>query len=107
MHRSALEINKIVQKAIGLLKGSIEIECAYLFGSYARGNPHKYSDIDLAFFSPSVNKMGLDKKMTLLAKIEEELDPEVEIHLYSLKCLKEARATNFYGYILKTGKRVL
>lgn len=106
MPRSAIEINKIIKKTISLLKEYIEVDTAYLFGSYANGHPHKYSDIDLAIFSPSVNKMSLEQKINLLAQAGEKVDSEVEIHLFSKKCLSSARPTNFHGYILKTGKRV-
>ena len=106
MPRSTVEINKIIKKTINLLKDYIAVDTAYLFGSYANGHPHKYSDIDLAIFSPSVNKMSLEQKINLLAQAAEKIDTGVEIHLFSKKCLRDARPTNFYGYILKTGKRI-
>lgn len=106
MLRSTFEINKIILSAVELLKRRIEIKCGYLFGSYAQGKANKNSDIDLAFFSPAVDKMSLEKKMDMLSKTEEELGYEVEIHLYSDKCLKDARQTNFYGHILKTGRKI-
>jgi predicted nucleotidyltransferase len=36
-----------------LERHNIHIEVAYLFGSYARGTAHRYSDIDLALVSPT------------------------------------------------------
>jgi len=30
-----------------------------------------------------------------------------ELHLYPKKALEEAGLTNFYGYILKTGRRIV
>jgi len=107
MLKSAVEINKIAFKTARFLSAYIKIKRAYLFGSYACGKPHKYSDIDLAFFSPTVERMGIERKMTILSIIQEKVGSGVEIHLYPEKCLKEARPTNFYGYILKTGKRIL
>jgi predicted nucleotidyltransferase len=107
MPRSAIEVAKITRKTIRLLKGHLSIQRGYLFGSYAYGEPNEYSDIDLAFFSPTIGKMSLDRKMTMLSEVGKKVGYEVEIHLYSSKCLKEARPTNFYGHILKTGKRVL
>lgn len=107
MVRSTTEVNRIVKKTVGFLKNHIQIDAAYLFGSYARGNPHAFSDIDLAFFSPTVNKMSIDQKITMLSKIAEKVGSNVEIHLYPKKCLKEAQSTNFYGHILKTGRKIL
>ena len=33
---------------MSLIGQGLHIERAFLFGSYAKGNPHEYSDIDLA-----------------------------------------------------------
>jgi len=107
MLKSAIEVKKIARKTAHFLKNNIEIERGDLFGSYAIGTPHKDSDIDLAFFSPTVNKMRLDDKITFLSKMAREVDSAVEIHLFAATCLKEARPTNFYGHIIKTGKRIV
>jgi predicted nucleotidyltransferase len=40
-------VNEFVESAN---KYNIGIEKILLFGSYAKGNPHKYSDIDFAVF---------------------------------------------------------
>ncbi len=107
MRRSTVEVNKIAHRAAKLLASYVMLKAGYLFGSYVNGQPHKYSDIDLAFFSPDVGRMGIEEKVSLIAKIGEQISPDVEIHLYSDRCLKNARPTNFYGYILKTGKRII
>lgn len=107
MHRSTVEVNRIARRAAKLLGSYVSLKAAYLFGSYVNGKPHKYSDIDLAFFSPSVNRMGLEKRISLISKVGQQVGSDVEIHLYSDRCLKNARPTNFYGYILKTGRRIL
>ncbi len=106
MYRSTVEVNKIAQSTAKLLASYIILKAGYLFGSYVNGKPHKYSDIDLAFFSPSVNRMGIEEKISLISKVGKQVSSDVEIHLYSDKCLKDARPTNFYGHILKTGKRI-
>ncbi|MFA4831233.1 MAG: nucleotidyltransferase domain-containing protein [Patescibacteria group bacterium] len=36
-----------------LKKNKVPLEQVYLFGSWAKGNPHKWSDIDLAIVSPA------------------------------------------------------
>lgn len=107
MHKSSVEVKKIIRKTISLLKKHIVIDQGYLFGSYACGNHHGDSDIDLAFFSPTVNKMDLDKKITIVSKTGQQVGAAVDIHLFSKQCLKDARPTNFYGHILKTGKRII
>lgn len=37
---------------ISASESNLTIDRMLLFGSYAKGNPHTYSDIDLAVFSP-------------------------------------------------------
>ncbi|MFH1564109.1 MAG: nucleotidyltransferase domain-containing protein [Nitrospirota bacterium] len=51
----ALKQNKVTREIKSLLekleKSGIPIKNAYLFGSYAKGNPNKWSDIDLLLVS--------------------------------------------------------
>ena len=52
------KIPRIVQQKIERLKKSIEqdgikIDAFYLFGSYAKGTAHKWSDADVCVVSPS------------------------------------------------------
>jgi len=107
MHRTTAEVNRIARRTTKLLGSHIRLKAGYLFGSYVFGKPHKYSDIDLAFFSPSVNRMEIEEKISLISDVSQQVGSDVEIHLYSDKCLKDARPTNFYGYILKTGRKIL
>ncbi|PIP19530.1 MAG: hypothetical protein COX41_02375 [Candidatus Omnitrophica bacterium CG23_combo_of_CG06-09_8_20_14_all_41_10] len=107
MYRSTVEVNKIARRAVKLLRNHIILKAGYLFGSHVSGKPHKNSDIDLAFFSPNVNRMGIEEKISLIAKVGEQVSSDAEIHLYSDRCLKDARPTNFYGFILKTGKKIV
>lgn len=107
MYRSTSEVDRIARRTTKLLGTYIRLKAGYLFGSYVFGKPHKYSDIDLAFFSPSVNRMGIEEKISLISDVSQQVGSNVEIHLYSDKCLMDARPTNFYGYILKTGRKIL
>ena len=40
------------------LSKDIHIEKVIVFGSYANGNPHKYSDVDIAIFSDYFKNMN-------------------------------------------------
>ncbi len=53
--RSRAEVLEILNKYVQTLRDeNIDFHSLYLFGSYARGNPRKWSDIDVAVvvFSP-------------------------------------------------------
>ena len=51
MDRIPKPIQKVIEDYIIKLSEKIVIDKAIIFGSYAKGNIHKYSDIDLAIFS--------------------------------------------------------
>lgn len=62
------------------------IEKVLLFGSYAKGNPHKYSDIDLAVFSKQFSENPLQNiKMIQTTKRL----PQMQLHLYPFKEFEE------------------
>jgi predicted nucleotidyltransferase len=50
-----------------------------LFGSYAKGNPHRYSDIDLAVFSPQFTYNHFENNY--LNRFTKRL-PQMQLHLY-------------------------
>ena len=106
MARPVDELEAILAKTVGIAAVRMPLTAAYLFGSYAEGKPHEYSDIDIALFSPAAESMPLREKMNLLTDIEMAVGGEVQLHLFSDKCLTEARPTNIYGHILATGRRI-
>ncbi|HET8564830.1 MAG TPA: hypothetical protein VFM35_13225, partial [Candidatus Binatia bacterium] len=50
--------------------------------------------------------MSHQKVMDLLVEVALAVDPSIEIRPYTPKDLKQARPTNFLGYILAEGKVV-
>ncbi len=50
MH-TAEDINNILRKFIAFASTEFPVRYYYLFGSYAKGNPGEYSDIDVAVVS--------------------------------------------------------
>ncbi len=96
-----------LEKALAFLQQRIRIEAAYLFGSQLAGNTHEYSDIDLAVFSPDVENMRFMERVRLGSELAIECHPDVELHLYSSHALANARPTNFAGYIVTHGKRLV
>ncbi|HSD64634.1 MAG TPA: nucleotidyltransferase domain-containing protein [Ignavibacteriaceae bacterium] len=57
------KIRRIVERYISLLKeNNISVENAYLFGSYAKGNNNKWSDIDIAIVSDSFEGIRIKDK---------------------------------------------
>ncbi|RJQ46346.1 MAG: nucleotidyltransferase domain-containing protein [Nitrospiraceae bacterium] len=106
MVKTKTEIRSIIEDSIRYLRNKISISSAYLFGSYASGTAGAWSDIDLAVFSRDADKMKIEDKAKLASELRLRCHTEVELHIFPQRALKEARTTNFYGYILKTGKKV-
>ena len=81
---------------------SYRIDKAQLFGSIYKGNPHAYSDIDLAVWSPdfSDNYFETMEKTAHLKRLHKR----IELHPFQLK--DTAENNPFITVIESTGKRV-
>jgi uncharacterized protein len=97
---------EVIRQAIEYLLQKIRIDQAVLFGSHARGEADEWSDVDLAVISPDFARMSHKKVMDLLVEVGVTVHSSVEIRPYTPKDLKEARPTNFLGYVLAQGKLV-
>jgi uncharacterized protein len=75
---------KIITQYLQLLRTKgIEVEEAYVFGSYARGNFHENSDIDLALvLSDMKDRFGIQ---TELLKLGRDFDYIIEPHPFDKK----------------------
>ena len=104
--KQATNPDEVIRQAIEYLLQKIRVDQAVLFGSHARGEADEWSDVDLAVISPDFARMSHQKVMDLLVEVSLTVDPSVEIRPYTPKDLKEARPTNFLGYILAEGKVV-
>lgn len=106
MARSAEELKDILDRTLQEARKYFRIEAAYLFGSYAEGNPHEWSDIDIALFSPDAEEIRLEDKIKQLAAVSLAVDAEVELHLYSDWKLKSPPRASMSQHILATGRKI-
>lgn len=75
---SKTEAKKIVRQYVRKLKEEkYPYSAVYLFGSYARGKPGKWSDIDVAVVSKKL-KRNFWKNETKLAKLSLNIDSRIE-----------------------------
>lgn len=59
----------LAKKFVILLKNDgVVVDSAFLFGSYAKGTQHRYSDIDVCIVSPKFGKDYLDEMVDLRMK---------------------------------------
>jgi len=71
-------INEVVKRFLGKLNEiGINIEKAYLYGSYVKGKQHKWSDIDVALISSDFSEDRFDERVRL-TMIASEIDDRIE-----------------------------
>lgn len=97
-------INKIINNyLIHLIQEKYNIKNAYIFGSYANGNFHQYSDIDLAIVLDNVNDI-FETQVKFLNLRRNEYETMIEPHPF---IENEFNYSNpFANEILKTGKKI-
>jgi predicted nucleotidyltransferase len=96
-------VNREIQGFLEALEAAgFRVEKAYLFGSMYKGNPHAYSDIDLAVWSPdfSDNYFETMEKTAHLKRLHKR----IELHPFQLK--DTADNNPFVGVIESTGKKI-
>jgi predicted nucleotidyltransferase len=71
-----------IKVALSSVKG---IECAFIFGSYAKGEEKSHSDIDLIV----IGAVGLRTLSSIFKNITEKSQREIYPHIYSMKTWKE------------------
>lgn len=97
------DAKKIVEKYVDKLKESkIPLSGVFLFGSFAKGEARKWSDIDVAVFS---KREETDDFIMELGRIVRDVDIRIESHIFSENDLKTV-STPFVEEILRTGIKV-
>jgi predicted nucleotidyltransferase len=88
------------------LKQTVPIDCVFLYGSYAKGCPKEYSDIDLAVISPAFGKDIIGEGVALIEAFR-EVSSLVESRAYSREKYESAEPGTFlHDEIIKKGIRI-
>lgn len=105
MVKSISEIKKVVKEYEDELKRhNISITKIVLYGSYAKGHPKPYSDIDLVIISPDLARFSPLRRQELLAELTMNIDAPLEVLGYTPEEFKKSNHTIFGQIIRKTGK---
>lgn len=83
---------------------NIHITKVILYGSYAKGHPKSYSDIDLVIISPDLARFAPLKRQELLAQLTMNIDAPIEVIGYTPEEFNNSSHTIFGQIIRKTGK---
>ena len=100
---SQSDIIDIVTGFINLISDEFPLSSVYLFGSYAKGNPGEYSDIDVAVVSDKFDGVRFFDKQKL-AKYIIKSSVDLEIHPFKTDDFNEANP--FAKEIIKTGRKI-
>lgn len=103
-----MNFDKKLKLYIDSITKAIDVEQIILFGSYAQGKNHEYSDIDIAVISPDLdpNKSRFENTMAILNKTN-LLDPDLQLIAYPSSLFNNEKNTvheSFIREIKKTGK---
>jgi predicted nucleotidyltransferase len=86
---SQSEVRKIIEKfALELKENNFDFSSIFLFGSYAKGKPHKYSDIDVAVVSKKM-KRNYEKNLDKLNDISFKVNDRLEVHAFTPEDFKD------------------
>ncbi|HEY5560204.1 MAG TPA: nucleotidyltransferase domain-containing protein [Clostridiaceae bacterium] len=94
-------IQKIVEDYIDKLSRQISIDKVILFGSYAKGNTHKDSDVDIAIFSDYFKSMSRVDGIHFLLLRAMDYDIDLEPQPFTMDEYKDP--VGLVQDILKTG----
>lgn len=98
------EATKIVERYAEKVKeNKIPLVGMYLFGSFAKDEARKWSDIDVAIFS---KREETDDFIIELGRLTREVDLRIEPHIFSEEDLRTV-STPFVEEILRTGIKVV
>lgn len=104
MVRKLSEIKKIVQTYKDELRHhNIRVAKAILYGSYAKGNPQPYSDVDLVIISADLKRFNPLKRQEVLAELCINIDAPLEVIGYTPQEFNHSRGTIFGQIISETG----
>ncbi|MDI6793932.1 MAG: nucleotidyltransferase domain-containing protein [bacterium] len=98
-------LNQIVRQYIDILRDNVNLYAVIIFGSYAKGTPGEYSDIDMAIFSEDFGWNPL-KEMKMLCQLRRKVDTDIEPLPFPRKDFFEHASADFVAEILQNGKIV-
>ncbi|MDP2919639.1 MAG: nucleotidyltransferase domain-containing protein [Dehalococcoidia bacterium] len=98
----ATELNNIIRRyRQELVKSGIRPGNIFLYGSYARGEAHEGSDIDLIIVSPDFKGLNLLKRLETLGMAAGRVLEPIQAYGFTPQEIEELEPDSFWGGILK------
>lgn len=99
----SIRVKKKAIESIRIIEQFLPVQKAYLFGSHVEGLPDQWSDIDIAIFSSQVQNWDLEKRVSLISRMQKAVGYDVEIHLFPADVLEQSEGGSFANYIISHG----
>lgn len=110
MVRTETEIRGLARKYKKALEPMIQVERIVLYGSYAQGSPHTWSDIDFAVISRDFANKTRWERQGILGRAKlgypDLQDAMISPLGYSVSEYTRAHRQSFLGEIKRTGKTI-
>lgn len=103
MAKSRDQLNSELKSFVSEVTARYNVYAVVLFGSYAEGKAHDYSDIDLAVFSDDFGGNVLED-MKALFKLRRKIDTDIEPLPFTKRDFFEHSPADFVNQILTRGR---
>ncbi|PIU69022.1 hypothetical protein COS81_01585 [candidate division WWE3 bacterium CG06_land_8_20_14_3_00_42_16] len=100
------KVKQVINEFARELQKQIKVEKIILFGSYAKGNIHADSDIDLVILSSDFAKMDYWKRVKIMARARQNYEFPMDYFGYTLHEFETASPLSTLGEIKETGRVV-
>ncbi len=106
---SDVELENKLNNFVNCVTKVFNVDKIVLFGSYAKGNPHEYSDIDIAFISEDLDpkRARWENIEYIMEKSNIEHDPDLQLVPFAKEAFDndaESPIGSFIREIKETGK---
>ena len=106
MVATSTELSTAITDFVRRLQKGIRVEAILLYGSYVQGNPHDWSDIDVAVISPDFEGMPMWRRQEIIATLTLERDRRIEPIGYPSSEYHNPGRHSFLREIIRTGRIV-
>ena len=104
MPKTESKIKTIIQQYKEILQRlGIHVERVILYGSFAKGNARKDSDIDLVIISEDFKKLNLRQRLEILGIAAARIMKPIEAQGYTSAEIKKVSKFSLLSEILKAG----
>jgi predicted nucleotidyltransferase len=104
MRKTRYQVKEIVKEYIRVLKSlGIGVKQVILYGSFAKGNPKRDSDIDLIVVSSDFRKLNLRERLEILGIAAARIMKPIEAKGYTPQEIKMPSEDSFLKEILELG----